>query len=98
MDYYIHIGWSTQRCATTLAITSQHHIPINIPFTYVATEPFGLPETGKGSKAYYCGQEIGPIWYFSSELLKLETTERHAKEILDRLAAIKAEAQKWRST
>lgn len=31
--------------------------------------------------------------YSSSELLKLETTERDTREILDRLAAIKAEAQ-----
>ncbi len=27
--------WSTQTCATTLAITSQNHISINITFTYV---------------------------------------------------------------
>lgn len=36
--------------------------------------------------------------YLSSELLKLETTERDTREILDRLAAIKAEAQNWSST
>ncbi len=29
--------WSIQICATTLVITSQYHILINITFTYVAT-------------------------------------------------------------
>ena len=40
MDYYIYIGWSTQTCetcVTILTITSQHHIPINIILTYIAT-------------------------------------------------------------
>ncbi len=91
-------GISTEGTKKDLTARLKTSKSVSVVGAIIYNEPFGLPETGKGSKAYYCGQEIGPIWYFSSELLKLGTTERHAKEILDRLAAIKAEAQKWRST
>lgn len=92
-------GLSTEGTKKFLTAHLRTSKSVSVVEAIIYNNPFGLPETDKVSKAYYCGQGIGPSGnYFSSEFLKLETTERDSREILDRLAAIKVAAQKRRST